>query len=138
MVASTRVGEPSYQKLAMLRSVLKPAPCASGPVQIRQRLGVRATLSSGRVTATVGASCGCRASCAHQTAFFGRSTAAGLPSGCVQQSSRAAPTGRASKRSFSRVTARAGDGPDAVDRVAGAVPYLVPLFDSLKYGASWH
>lgn len=34
----------------------------------------------------------------------------------------------------SRHVPRAQSGPDIPDRLAGAVPYLVPLFDSLKYG----
>jgi hypothetical protein len=117
----------------MQRSLLQAAVCANGPVPGRQRLGVRTMLSMGRASASLGASCGCRATEAPGTAFLGRGAAAGVSSG-VRQRLRTAPTRGVSGRSVSRVTARAGDGPDAVDRVAGAVPYLVPLFDSLKYG----
>lgn len=34
----------------------------------------------------------------------------------------------------SRLLARAEQSPEIQDRIAGAVPYLIPLFDGLKYG----
>lgn len=115
---------------AMQRGLLQSSPCACGPVPARQR----AVLSGSTARTALGAHCGCRASAAPRTAFLGSKAAPGLQP-LYSAPFRGSSAQRGSRRGPGIIRARGRDGPDIQDRVAGAVPYLVPLFDGLKYGA---
>lgn len=89
---------------------------------IRQSVSCRAAVTPGSsslrgCTRTSSPLSSCR------TPFLGVSPLSS-PAGCGSFPAR----GRA------RHVPRAQQGPDIPDRLAGAIPYLVPLFDSLKYG----
>ena len=112
----------------MQRCVLQRSPCTCGPVATRQR----AVLSGTTARAALSTHSGCRSSGTPRAACLGSSAAAGMQAlRSVQHRGTAAWRG---SRQGGTVVARAGDGPDVKDRLAGAVPYLVPLFDSLRYG----
>ena len=66
----------------------------------------------------------------------GAGASRGGPLGVGQLARREQYGHASSRKRCSRGVARAEKGADPVDRLTAAVPYLVPLFDGLKYGGA--